>query len=219
MFENHFYNASTRRMVAVFGSIFNDLSIVKTNAAGHELSVVKVPLAYGPRQKFLTRAKDLNATKIALKLPRISFEITDMTYDGAARLNKHKKYVKVDVDDKANVKHLGVPVVYKVGFELNIMTKAQDDALQLLEQIIPMFQPEYTVTIKDIPDMDLTTDVPIVLTGIGLNDEYEGDFLSRRTIVYTLTFETRINYYGGVSERGVINSTEINFGDLDDFGF
>jgi hypothetical protein len=125
----------------------------------------------------------------------------------------------VDVDDKANVKHLGVPVVYKVGFELNIMTKAQDDALQLLEQIIPMFQPEYTVTIKDIPDMDLTTDVPIVLTGIGLNDEYEGDFLSRRTIVYTLTFETRINYYGGVSERGVINSTEINFGDLDDFGF
>ncbi len=219
MFENHFYNASTRRMVAVFGSIFNDLSIVKTNAAGHELSVVKVPLAYGPRQKFLTRAKDLNATKIALKLPRISFEITDMTYDGAARLNKHKKYVKVDVDDKANVKHLGVPVVYKVGFELNIMTKAQDDALQLLEQIIPMFQPEYTVTIKDIPDMDLTTDVPIVLTGIGLNDEYEGDFLSRRTIVYTLTFETRINYYGGLGERGVINSTEINFGDLDDFGF
>jgi hypothetical protein len=174
-----------------------------------------VPLAYGPRQKFLARTKDLDATKIALKLPRMSFEITDMSYDGASRINKTKKFVKVDVNDKKHVTSLGAPAVYKVGFELNIMTKSQDDALQLLEQILPTFQPDYTVTIKDIPDMDLSTDTPIVLTGVGLNDEYEGDFLSRRTIVYTLTFETRIRYYTGIQDRSVINKTEVYYKDTD----
>jgi predicted Zn-dependent protease with MMP-like domain len=95
------------------------------------------------------------------------------------------------------------------------MAKAQDDALQILEQILPMFQPEYTITIKDIPDMDITSDVPIVLTDVSLNDEYEGDFLSRRTIVYTLTFETRIRFYRGLQDRSVINKTEVYYKDTD----
>jgi len=218
MFENHFYNSSTRRMVSVFGSLFNNLSVMKTDSNGKVLQKIKVPLAYGPRQKFLTRAKDLNDTKVALKLPRISFEITDMSYDGAARINKTKKYIKVDPNDKKLVTTLGAPAVYKVGFELNIMTKSQDDALQIIEQILPLFQPDYTVTITDIPEMDLKSDVPIVLTGVGLNDEYEGDFLSRRTIVYTLTFETRIKYYMGISERGVIDKTEVYYKDTDSRG-
>ncbi len=191
---------------------------MKTDSNGKVLQKIKVPLAYGPRQKFLTRAKDLNDTKVALKLPRISFEITDMSYDGAARINKTKKYIKVDPNDKKLVTTLGAPAVYKVGFELNIMTKSQDDALQIIEQILPLFQPDYTVTITDIPEMDLKSDVPIVLTGVGLNDEYEGDFLSRRTIVYTLTFETRIKYYMGISERGVIDKTEVYYKDTDSRG-
>ncbi len=191
---------------------------MKTDSNGKVLQKIKVPLAYGPRQKFLTRAKDLNDTKVALKLPRISFEITDMSYDGAARINKTKKYIKVDPNDKKHVTTLGAPAVYKVGFELNVMTKSQDDALQILEQILPLFQPDYTVTITDIPEMDLKSDVPIVLTGVGLNDEYEGDFLSRRTIVYTLTFETRIKYYMGISEGGVIDKTEVYYKDTDSRG-
>lgn len=218
MFENHFYNSSTRRMVSVFGSLFNDIKVIKTDSAGKELQQIKVPLAYGPRQKFLARTKDLDDTKIALKLPRISFEITDMSYDGAARLNKIKKFVKVDPLDKKHVTSLGAPAVYKVGFELNIMTKSQDDALQILEQILPLFQPDYTVTITDIPAMDIKSDVPIVLTSVGLNDEYEGDFLSRRTIVYTLTFETRIKYYMGIQDRSVIDKTEVYYKDSDNGG-
>jgi hypothetical protein len=98
------------------------------------------------------------------------------------------------------------------------MTKSQDDALQIIEQILPLFQPDYTVTITDIPEMDLKSDVPIVLTGVGLNDEYEGDFLSRRTIVYTLTFETRIKYYMGIQDRGVIDTTEVYYNDSDTGG-
>jgi hypothetical protein len=200
-------------MVSVFGSLFNNLEVLKVDASGKELARIKVPLAYGPRQKFLARAADLTDTKIALKLPRMSFEITDMNYDGAARLNKNKQYAKVDPNDPTNRKALGTPAVYKVGFELNIMTRAQDDALQILEQILPIFQPDYTVSITDIPDIDIKSDIPIVLTGIGLNDEYEGDFLSRRTIVYTLTFETRIKYYRGIQDRGIINKTEVTYVD------
>lgn len=211
MFTSHWYNESTRRMVSVFGSLFNNLEVLKVDAAGKELARIKVPLAYGPRQKFLARAADLSDTKIALKLPRMSFEITDMNYDGAARLNKNKQYAKVDPNDPTNRKSLGTPAVYKVGFELNIMTRAQDDALQLIEQILPIFQPDYTVSITDIPDIDIKSDVPIVLTSIGLNDEYEGDFLSRRTIVYTLTFETRIKYYRGIQDRGIIDKTEVTY--------
>ncbi len=211
MFGDHWYNESTRRMVSVFGSLFNNLEVLKVDAAGKELARIKVPLAYGPRQKFLARAADLNDTKIALKLPRMSFEITDMNYDGASRLNKNKKYAKVDPNDPTNRKSLGTPAVYKVGFELNIMTKSQDDALQILEQILPIFQPDYTISITDIPDIDIKSDIPIVLTSVGLNDEYEGDFLSRRTIVYTLTFETRIKYYRGIQDRGIIDKTEVTY--------
>jgi len=211
MFGDHWYNESTRRMVSVFGSLFSNISVKKYNSAGDELQTTKVPLAYGPRQKFLARMSDLTDTKMAIKLPRMSFEIVDMTYDGAARINKTKVYAKVDPNDPKNRKSLGAPAVYKVGFELNIMAKAQDEALQILEQILPVFQPDFTVTIKDIPDLDLTSDVPIVLTGVTLNDEYEGDFLSRRAVIYTLTFETRIRYYRGIQDRGIIEKTEVYY--------
>lgn len=204
-------------MVSVFGSLFNDLKVVKTDAAGNELQLIKVPLAYGPRQKFLARLNEKSRDpKMAIKLPRISFEISDMTYDGASKINKHKNFVHVKAGDPKNVNTLGAPAIYKVGFELNILSKTQDEALQILEQILPMFQPDYTVTIKDIPDMDLTADVPIVLTGVTMNDEYEGDLVERRAIVYTLTFETRIRYYRGIQDRGIIDTTEVYYLDTDD---
>ncbi len=213
MFGDHWYNESTRRMVSVFGSLFSNLVVKKTDSSGKELQTIKVPLAYGPRQKYTSRLKDLNDSKMGIKLPRLSFEITDMTYDGAARINKNKVYARVDPNDPTNRKSLGAPSVYKVGFELNIMAKGQDEALQILEQILPVFQPDYTVTIKDIPALNLTSDVPIVLTGITMNDEYEGDFVTRRAVIYTLTFETRIRYYRGVQDRGIINKTEVYYWD------
>jgi hypothetical protein len=219
MFGDHWYNESTRRMVSVFGSLFSNLVVKKTDSSGKELQTIKVPLAYGPRQKYTSRLKDLNDSKMGIKLPRLSFEITDMTYDGAARINKNKVYAKVDPNDPTNRKSLGAPSVYKVGFELNIMAKGQDEALQILEQILPVFQPDYTITIKDIPALDLTSDVPIVLTGITMNDEYEGDFVTRRAVIYTLTFETRIRYYRGVQDRGIIQTTEVYYKDYETYGF
>ncbi len=212
MFENHFYNESTRRMVSVFGSIFNDLEVVKKDSAGKILQKIKVPLSYAPRSKVLARLNEqTTGPNIALKLPRMSFEISSMEYDAQARVSKHKNYKKVIVGDTLQLKKLGAPAVYKVGFELNLLAKTQDEALQILEQILPMFQPEYTVTIHDIPSMDITTDTPIVLQGVSLNDDYEGDLVTRRAIVYTLEFSTRIRYYRGTSKSKQILETEVDY--------
>ena len=142
MFENHFYNESTRRMVSVFGSIFNDMEVVKKDAAGKILREIKVPLGYAPRSKVLARLNEqTSGPKLAIKLPRLSFEISSMDYDANARVSKHKNYTKVITGDTLQLNKLGAPAVYKVGFELNIMAATQDEALQLLEQILPMFQP------------------------------------------------------------------------------
>jgi hypothetical protein len=212
MFENHFYNESTRRMVSVFGSIFNDLEVVKKDSAGKILQKIKVPLSYAPRQKVLARLNEQTTDpNIALKLPRMSFEISSFEYDANARVSKHKNYKKVIVGDTLQLNKLGAPAVYKVGFELNLLAKTQDEALQILEQILPMFQPEYTVTIKDIPSMDITTDTPIILESVDTNDDYEGDLVTRRAIVYTLGFSTRIRYYRGVGKSKQILETEVDF--------
>jgi len=212
MFENHFYNESTRRMVSVFGSIFNDMEVVKKDSSGKILQKIKVPLGYAPRSKVLARLNEqTTGPNIALKLPRMSFEISGFEYDSNARVSKHKNYTKVITGDTLQLNKLGAPAVYKVGMELNILAKSQDEALQLLEQILPMFQPEYTVTIKDIPSMDITTDTPIILESVDTNDDYEGDLVTRRAIVYTLTFGTRIRYYRGIGKSKQILQTEVDY--------
>jgi hypothetical protein len=212
MFENHFYNESTRRMVSVFGSIFNDMEVVKKDSSGKILQKIKVPLGYAPRAKVLARLNEqTTGPNIALKLPRMSFEISGFEYDANARVSKHKNYTKVITGDTLQLNKLGAPAVYKVGMELNILAKSQDEALQLLEQILPMFQPEYTVTIKDIPTMDITTDTPIILESIDTNDDYEGDLVTRRAIVYTLGFSTRIRYYRGIGKSKQILQTEVDY--------
>ena len=212
MFENHFYNESTRRMVSVFGSIFNDMEVVKKDSAGKVLQKIKVPLGYAPRTKVLARLNEQTSDpKMAIKLPRLSFEISSMEYDANARVSKHKNYTKVITGDTLQLNKLGAPAVYKVGFELNLLASTQDEALQLLEQILPMFQPEYTVTIKDIPTMDITTDTPIILESVDMNDDYEGDLVTRRAIIYTLSFSTRIRYYRGIGKSKQILNTEVDF--------
>jgi hypothetical protein len=211
MFENHWYNQSTRRMVSVFGSLFNDLEVMKYQS-GKITGKIKVPLAYAPRSKVLARLMEQGGDpKVAIKLPRMSFEISSMEYDANARVSKHKSYTKTIVGDTLQLNKLGAPAVYKVGFELNILAATQDEGLQILEQILPMFQPEYTVTVKDIPTMDITTDTPIILESVDLNDDYEGDLVTRRAIVYTLSFSTRIRYYRGTGKSKQILYTEVDY--------
>jgi len=217
MLSGHFYHATIRKVVSVFGTLFNNISVVRKDGTGKVVNITRVPLAYGPKQKFLARLDeqpDLDSTKVAIKLPRMSFEIISMTYDSSIKTNRNNM---LEVASVAGNKRTAVRnyAPYRIGFQLSIIAKNQDDALQCMEQILPYFQPEYTVTIKDLDDLEVKTDLPFVLTGIQMTDDYEGDFIARRAIIYTLDFETRVRFYGPVSYRTVIKDVLVNLNDTD----
>lgn len=213
MFSGHFYHGTLRKIVSVFGTLFNNLSVVRKDAAGNVTSVVRVPLAYGPRQKFLARISekpDVTTDGVAIKLPRMSFEITSLTYDTISKINNTNTVIAQNSSDPfvRNSVRAGVP--YRIGMQLNIIAKNQDDALQLVEQIFPYFQPEYTVTVKDVDGTNIKNDIPIVLMSVGFSDDYEGDFMSRRAIIYTLDFEMRVRFYGNVVKQKVIKAAAVD---------
>lgn len=192
MFGGHFYHASIRRLVSVFGTMFNDINIVRKDQAGNVKSMVRVPLAYGPKEKFLARIDEepvLNQNSVAIKLPRMSFEIVSINYDTQSKLNRNNR-----VTGENGSFYMFAP--YIISINLSIMTKNQDDALQVLEQILPYFQPEYTVTIKEGADNSLKTDVPITISSIDMAEDYEGDFMTRRAIIYTISFDAKVRFYG-----------------------
>lgn len=210
MLGQYFYNQTMKKTVAVFGTIFNNMRIVKQG--GGE---TRVPIAYGPRKKFLARiqADTVAATdnSIAIKLPRLSFEITDISFDSNTKLNKFNKRVLPIEGETAKTNIVNQSVPYSIGMQLSIYAKNQDDALQILEQILPTFSPEYTVAIKDMEGPGTVTDVPIVLTSTSIQDDYEGDFETRRTIIYTLDFTMKVRFAGGTSEGKLIRTVDTFF--------
>lgn len=213
MFSGHSYHATIRKMVSVFGTLFNNISVVRKDGAGNVINITRVPLAYGPKQKFLTRLDEqpnLDNTKVAIKLPRMSFEIVTLTYDATMKINRNNVLTFGGVDP-TNRKIVRTYAPYRMGLQLSIMAKNQDDALQVLEQILPHFQPEYTVTVKELDELNLKTDVPFVLTGVQMNEDYEGDFIQRRAIIYSLDFETRLRFYGPVNKKDVIHNVLVDF--------
>ena len=200
----HFYNQTLKKSVAVFGTLFNNLKVRKTGQGE-----VRVPLAYGPRSKFLARIKqdsDLEDQKLAIKLPRMSFEITSIDRDSSVALNKANKKMLDIAGTELNKNILRQSVPYNLGMQLNILSKTQDDALQIFEQILPTFVPDYTVAIKDMDGIGNSVDVPIILTGTSFTDEYEGDFETRRTIVYILDFEMKVRFTGRVVSKPTIRT-------------
>ena len=222
MLGQYFYNESLRKCIIAFGSLFNDIYITRKNASGTDSQSMKVPLAYGPKQKFMVRLDaDPNLDqKVAITLPRIGFEIAGFDYDPSRKLNRIIKRKKVsNTTDKA-LKQMNTqysPVPYNLNFELFVMTKNSDDGIQIVEQILPFFQPEYTVTINAVPEMDVVRDVPIVLNNIGYEDTYTGSFTERRAIIYTLNFTAKAYVYGPVTTAKPITKAEATiYADLQD---
>jgi len=218
MLSSHFYHATLRKTIAAFGTCFNNVSVVRRDANGSVINIQRVPLAYGPKQKFLTRIDEqpnLDDTKVAIKLPRMSYELTTMTYDSSVKTNRNNTISKVDPNDPLHRKTVGAYAPFRLGVQLSIMAKNQDDALQIVEQILPYFQPEYTITIKDVEGLDISNDIPIVLTSVQITEEYEGDFITRRAIVYTLDFEARVRLYPGTASRAITKKVITTFLDTD----
>jgi hypothetical protein len=200
MFE-YFYNEILRRTIISFGTLFNNVSIKKTDSSDSVVSVVKVPLAYGPTEKFLARinqSPDLNKPT-QITLPRMSFEFTGLTYDPTRKVTTTQQFTVKDPDDGTETKKSYMPVPYNMQFELSIMTKLNDDALQIVEQILPYFQPAYNLSIELVESIKEKRDVPIVLENITMQDDYEGDFTSRRVLLYTLRFTAKTYLFGPAS--------------------
>jgi len=200
MFE-YFYNEILRRTIISFGTLFNNVSIKKTDSSDNVVSVVKVPLAYGPTEKFLARinqSPDLNKPT-QITLPRMSFEFIGLTYDPSRKVTTTQQFIVKDPDDGTETKKSYMPVPYNMQFELSIMTKLNDDALQIVEQILPFFQPAYNLSVELVESIKEKRDIPIVLENITMQDDYEGDFTSRRVLLYTLRFTAKTYLFGPAS--------------------
>ena len=190
MFE-YFYHEILRRTIVSFGSLFNNISIKHDNNNNNTVSVIKVPLSYGPTQKFLARLEqspDLNKP-IQISLPRMSFELVGLSYDSTRKSTTTQTFLTTTAEDKTQQKKAYLPVPYNLDFELSIFTKLNDDMLQIIEQILPYFQPAYTMTIDLVKEIGEKRDIPVVLNSISMSDDYEGDFSTRRSLIYTLRFE------------------------------
>jgi hypothetical protein len=212
MFGTYFYHEKIRKSVAIFGRLFNNIYVVRKDAAGGVLNQLKVPLAYAPKQKYLERLRensDLNDdTKIAVKLPRMSFEITQISYDLTRQLTKVSNFKTLGSTPQTRQKFYS-PVPYNINFQLNIYAKSQDDALQIVEQILPTFNPQYTLTIKPFAEKypDFKEDIPVIITGVSFTDDYDAPMEQRRTIIYTLEFEMKLSFFGPIGEGEVIRKS------------
>ena len=216
MFGQHFYHKQIRNAVIAFGTIFNNINIRRFDSSGNPLQAIRVPLSYAPKEKFIARLDqqaDLRGedSKVALTLPRMSFDITSYTYDPTRKLNKNVKLAvtKNTSGDNKTVNTQFSPVPYDVGFDLNVYTATSDDGLQVIEQILPFFQPDYTVTmIMDRDFMDTKRDIPFVLESVDYEDSYTGALTDRRRIIYTLKFTAKIYLYGPITTNAIIKNAE-----------
>ena len=219
MFGNYFYHERIRKSVAMFGKMFNDVYIIRKDASGQVISQVKVPLAYASKQKFLERIReqpDTTDQSTAIKLPRMSFEIIAFTYDPQRQLQKTNKINKSGTSISVRNKIYSF-VPYLISFQLNLYAKTQDDALQMVEQILPYFSPQYTLTMKPFAEYpDIVEDVPITIQATSFVDDYEGTIEQRRTIIYTLDFEMKANFYGPLGSQGIIRQADANIFNLNE---
>jgi hypothetical protein len=212
MLGTYFYHEIIRRTVIAFGTVFNDINVRHKDSSGDSISQIKIPLAYGPVQKFLARIEqqpELNKP-IAMTLPRLSFEMTSIQYDPTRKSNVTQTFKACD---GGNVKKVYMPVPYNIGFQLNLMSKLQDDALQVVEQILPYFQPSFNLTVDLIDSIGEKRDIPIVLDNVSFTDDYEGDFSTRRVLIYTFNFTAKTYLFGPIAEStdGLIRKVQVDY--------
>jgi hypothetical protein len=218
--NNVFYHGIIRKSIVAFGRLFSDIYIDRKegdSVSGTTAQRLQVPLAYAPKEKWLVRLdQDPNLENHTyVSLPRMSFEIIAYTYDNSRKLNRMQQ-IKCG-EGAGAVSTVYSPVPYNIDLSLYVLTKTQEDGLQIIEQILPTFTPEYTLTVNVIPDMNLKVDVPVVLNSVSVMDEYDGDFQTRRFVTHTLNFQMKTNLFGPISNRNVIDTVNANVGQNEDF--
>lgn len=201
MLARYHYHGLIKKYISMFGTLFNSIVIRRKNSSGNFVENMKVPLSYGPKPKFLTRIRgdeDFNK-KVGVVLPRMGFDIQSFTYDPNRKLNSHNKQFAFRNDEVGSVMS---PVPYDIGFGLYIFAKYAEDGSQIIEQILPAFKPELTITLNALPTMGIKLDVPIILNNVSFEDSYEGDYNTRRSIIWTLDFTLKGVIYPNISGKG-----------------
>jgi hypothetical protein len=212
MLDQRFYWGTTRKAIVAFGNMFNSITIDRKDADGNSEETLRIPLSYAPKTKFLARIQQqpsLDDRPVQVVLPRMSFEMLSLEYDVNRKISPLQQNRAIN----STINTLDAqyaPTPYNIQVALYVYAKNQDDGLQIIEQIIPYFNPDYNLTMKTIPQMGIKNDLPILLNGISFDDTYEGDFSDRRSIIWTLNFTMKLNYYGPISRQGVIKKVIAN---------
>ena len=206
MFGHTWYFSTIRKYVILFGTLFNDVRITREDKDGNVVSLLKVPLSYAPKEKILARFDsdpEINRPYSSL-LPRMSFEMSSLTYDGGRKLHTIGRTVIKDTTTTKKLKYQYNPVPYNFNFKLYIYVKNAEDATKIAEQILPFFTPDWTTTVKLIPEMNINMDIPVVLDNISIEDSYDGNFAERRALVWTIDFTLKGYIYGPVKKGPII---------------
>ena len=213
MFGHTFYHETLRKYVIVFGTLFNEIHFYRTDDAGNRHQKIRVPLSYGPREKTLARLEgDPNLDReTAITLPRMSFEMTGLAYASERKLNTIRKRQIVVTGENSKMKSIYQPVPYDIAFQLNVMVNRAEDGTKIIEQIMPFFTPEFTVTANILPEMDYVLDIPVILDSVNMQDTYEGDFQTRRALIYQLDFTLKGFFFGPVTKSGQITRANTQF--------
>ncbi len=221
MFGGHFYHSKTKKAVALFGRLFNNLYVIRQNSSGAVISQLKVPLSYAPKQKYLERIREnpslTDDTQVAIKLPRLSFGITSIAYDPTRQLTKVGNFTTTSsTGDTTKRQKFFTPVPYTINFQLNAYAKSQDDALQIIEQIIPTFNPQYALTIKPFATEypEFKEDIQVIIQGVSFSDDFEGAMEQRRTIIYSMDFEMKLSYHGPIADTSIIRDAKAKIFDI-----
>jgi len=221
MFGGHFYHAKTKKAVALFGRLFNNIYVIRKNSSGAVISQLKVPLSYAQKQKYLERIREnpnlSEDQQVAIKLPRMSFEITSIAYDAQRQLTKVGNFTtNSSTGENTKRQKFFTPVPYSINFQLNAYAKSQDDALQIVEQILPTFNPQYALTIKPFATEYPTfkEDVQVIIQGVSFSDDFEGAMEQRRTIIYSMDFEMKLSYHGPIADQSIIRQVDTKVFDI-----
>lgn len=212
-----FYNSAVRKAIISFGRLFSDIKINRVSPSNSDISkVIQIPLSYAPKEKWLRRLEEQPSLEkpLAITLPRMSFEILSMSYDSKRKLGRIQKLTKYDTENSTLTTQY-TPVPYNLNINLYVVSSKLEDGLQIVEQILPYFSPEYSVTSNMIPEIDAAVDIPIILNSVSMEDNYDGSFLERRAIIYTLGFTVQIQLFGPVSNNGSIKTVITTIGDTD----
>ena len=212
MLGKYYYHEIIRKTIISFGTLFNDIHIRHDDGDGNSVSDMKVPLAYGPVQKFLaklTQQSELNKP-IQINMPRMSFEMTSIQYDSTRKSSLIQTFKTCE--DGSKTKKVFMPVPYNIGFELNILSKLNDDSLQIIEQILPYFQPHFNLTVDLVDSIGEKRDIPIILDSVSFQDDYEGSFDTRRALIHTLQFTAKTYLFGPIADSsdGLIRKVQID---------